>query len=181
MGKRLTNRLTSVAVNAKKTPGYYADGNGLYLQISPASTKSWVLRFMLNKRVREMGLGSLSDRTLAEARERAKKYRQLIDQDIDPINYRQAEREKNLQTARQRRTFEQCAREYHTLHANSWKNAKHAAQWISTLEHYAFPVCGHKDISDVGKADILLMLDPIWHMKIETTPRVKQRVFAVLD
>lgn len=181
MGKRQTNRLTPVAINAKKKAGYYADGNGLYLQVSSSGSKSWVLRYSLNKRAREMGLGSTSDWTLAEAREQARKYRQLLDDGIDPISHRQAERERNLQTATQRRTFEQCAREYHKLHAGSWKNPKHADQWINTLTSYAFPEFGAKDVSDITKADIIRVLDPIWTTKAETASRVRQRIRAVLD
>lgn len=181
MGKRQANKLTPVTVNAKKAPGYYADGNGLYLQVSPSGTKSWVLRFMLNKRAREMGLGSIFDRTLAEARERAKEFRQLLDDGIDPIAQRQAERQRNMLVTAQRRTFEECAIEYRNLHANGWKNAKHAAQWINTLTAYAFPIFGKKDISEVSKADILRALEPIWTTKPETASRVKQRIRAVLD
>jgi integrase len=181
MGKRQTNRLSAVTVNKEKSPGYYPDGAGLYLQISESGSKSWVLRFMLNKRAREMGLGSLSDRTLAEARERAKEYRQLVDQGIDPIEYRKLERERNIQASMQRKTFEQCAIEYRDLHASGWKNAKHAAQWINTLTAYAFPIFGKKDISSVNKADILKALEPIWTSKPETASRVRQRIRAVLD
>lgn len=73
---RARNRLTAVAVRNMNEDGYHHDGGGLYLQISPTKTKSWVLRYTLNKRVRYMGLGSAADWTLAEARERAHKYRQ---------------------------------------------------------------------------------------------------------
>lgn len=181
MGTRQSNRLTSVTINAKKLPGYYADGNGLYLQVSASGAKSWVLRFSLNKRAREMGLGSLADRSLAEAREQARKYRQKLAEGIDPIVQRKAQRASNLQAAIQRRTFEQCAREYYASHEKGWKNAKHAAQWINTLAAYAFPIFGSKDVSDVSKADILRALEPIWASKTETASRVRQRIRAVLD
>lgn len=174
-------RLSAVAVNAKKEPGYYADGDGLYLQVTATGAKTWILRFMLNKKAREMGLGSTSKYSLSEARERARKYRQLLDDGIDPIAFRQAEREKNLMVAAQRRTFEECAHEYHKLHATSWKNAKHADQWINTLTTYAFPEFGTKDVSDVSKADILRALEPIWITKPETASRLRQRIRAVLD
>lgn len=174
-------RLSAVAVNAKKEPGYYADGDGLYLQVTASGAKSWILRFMLNKRSREMGLGSTSTFSLSEAREKARKFRQMIDEGIDPIAHRQAERERNLLTTMQRRTFEQCAHEYHKLHADSWKNVKHADQWINTLTTYAFPEFGTKDVSDVSKADVLRALEPIWATKTETASRLRQRIRAVLD
>ena len=170
-----------MAVNAKSEPGYYADGDGLYLQVLASGAKSWILRFMLNKRAREMGLGSTSKYSLAEARERARKYRQLLDDGIDPIEYRKAEQAKNLAATGQRKTFEECAEEYQRLHASGWKNAKHASQWTNTLKTYAYPEFGKKDVSDVSKADILRALEPIWTTKTETAVRVRQRIRAVLD
>jgi integrase len=178
---RQGNRLSPVAINAKKKPGYYADGSGLYLQVSNSGSKSWILRYSLNKRAREMGLGSTSDWTLSEVREQARKYRQLLDDGIDPIQHRQALRDRNQAATMQRRTFEQCANEYHKLHAGSWKNLKHADQWINTLTTYAFPEFGDKDVSDVSKGDVLRALEPIWATKTETASRVKQRISAVLD
>jgi integrase len=174
-------RLSAVAVNAKKEPGYYADGDGLYLQVTASGAKSWILRFMLNKRSREMGLGSTSKYSLSEARERARKYRQMLDDGIDPIAHRDSEREKNLLVTTQRRTFEECAHEYHKLHSGSWKNAKHGDQWINTLSTYAFPEFGKKDVSDISKADVLRTIEPIWAVKPETASRVRQRIRAVLD
>jgi integrase len=174
-------RLSAVGIKAIKKPGYFADGNGLYLQVTASGAKSWVFRFMLNKRAREMGIGSLTTYSLAEARERIKKYRQLLDEGIDPIEHRQAERNNHVLATAQRRTFAQCAHEYHKLHASGWKNLKHADQWINTLTAYAFPEFGTKDVSDVSKADVLRVLEPIWATKAETASRVRQRIRAVLD
>lgn len=181
MGSRRANLLTAVAVNAKKEPGYYPDGNGLYLQVSGSGSKSWVLRFSLNKRAREMGLGSTVVRTLSEARDLAKKYRQQLAEGIDPIEARKEQRLANLMASKPKKTFGECAHDYHRLHAGSWKNPKHADQWINTLTAYAFPVFGDKDVSAVTKGDILQVLEPIWQTKAETASRVKQRIRAVLD
>jgi integrase len=181
MGKRATNRLTPVAIKAKKGPGYYSDGNGLYLQVSDSGSKSWIFRFSLNKRAREMGLGSLSDYTLAEARDHVREYRQLLDKGIDPIEHRNAERQKISAAQAQRRTFEECAREYIKLHASGWSNAKHGQQWTNTLEAYALPYFGTKDVSGIDKTDVLRALEPIWLTKPETASRVRQRIRAILD
>ena len=56
------NRLSARAVDTVKKPGLLADGGGLYLQVSKSGAKSWLYKFMLNGRSREMGLGSLEDR-----------------------------------------------------------------------------------------------------------------------
>jgi integrase len=190
VGKRQTERLTAVAVNAKKERGYYADGNGLYLQVGKphevdgkrkTGSKSWVFRFTLHGKAREMGLGSITTYSLAEARDQARKCRQQLDAGIDPINSRDNERAQLKLITAQRRTFSQCAAEYHRLHADGWKNAKHADQWINTLTTYAYPIFGERDVSDVSKADVLRALEPIWATKPETASRVRQRIRAVLD
>lgn len=181
MVKRQTNRLTAITVNSKKVQGFYLDGNGLYLQVSASGSKSWILRFMLAGRTRDMGLGSTSDWTLSEVREQARKYRQLLAEGIDPIEHRNIERAKNLLRTAQRRTFEECAVEYQKLHATGWKNVKHASQWTNTLATYAYPYFGSVDVSEVTKAHILNALEPIWLIKPDTASRVRQRVRAVLD
>ncbi len=190
VGKRKTERLTAVAVNAKKERGYYADGNGLYLQVGKpyeengkllAGSKSWVFRYALNGKAREMGLGSISTYSLASAREKARHCRQLLDDGLDPIDQRQNERAKQKHAAAQKRTFSECAHEYHKLHADGWKNRKHADQWVNTLRTYAYPIFGERDVSDISKADVLRVLEPIWAKKPETASRVRQRIRAVLD
>jgi integrase len=181
VGSRVSKRLTQLAIKAAKKPGYYHDGDGLYLQVSSSSSTSWVQRYTFNGRAREMGLGSTRDWTLPEAREQARKNRQLLQAGIDPAQHRQAERERQRAASAQRRSFAECAREYHELHAPTWKNAKHSAQWINTLQTYVFPVFGNTDISSVNKANILAALEPIWMTKPETASRVRQRLRAVLD
>jgi integrase len=128
-----------------------------------------------------MGLGSISDRTLSEAREQARKYRQQLSEGIDPIEARKLQRQANLLANAARKTFQECALEYHKLHAGGWKNPKHSSQWINTLSAYVFRVFGSKDVSSISKTDILHALEPIWHAKTETASRVRQRIRAVLD
>lgn len=181
MGRPVRRRLSALSVSAKKEPGYYADGDGLYLQVSASGSKSWILRYRLNGKSREMGLGSLTAFSLAEARDRCRNFRQLLADGIDPIEHRQAERQNNLDAVGLRRTFEECAIDYQRLHADGWKNAKHASQWINTLKMHVFPIFGKKDVSEVTKADVLKALEPIWTTKAETAARVRQRIRAVLD
>ena len=55
------NLLSDPAVNSKKKrPGYYLDGQGLYLQVAPGGSRSWIFRYNRNKKSHEMGLGSLN-------------------------------------------------------------------------------------------------------------------------
>ena len=91
-------RLTALKVARTKAPGYYADGGGLYLQVTVNSrdgepAKSWIYRYMLRGRAREMGLGSLSAISLQEARNRVGEYRRQRHDGIDPIEARKALRE----------------------------------------------------------------------------------------
>lgn len=177
MGKRELERLSALAVKKATLAGYHADGGGLYLQVSPTGSKSWIYRFTLNKKEREMGLGSYPDVPLAKARELATASRLLAKSGIDPIVARDSQRA----ALQHQRTFAECAAEYHQTHQHTWKNEKHASQWTNTLQTYAYPVFGSKAVSDVSKADILAALTPIWTTKAPTAARVKQRIHAVLD
>jgi integrase len=178
--------LADSAVRSRsKKPGYYLDGNGLYLQVSKTGSRSWIFRYTLNGKTREMGLGSLTAFGLAQARERAQRARQLLADGIDPIEKRAGERKaieahRTAERARAK-TFEDCAREFHEASADEWKNAKHAAQWINTLTQYAFPKFGSLPVGDVGKAEIVSALAPLWKSKAETASRLLQRIRTVLN
>lgn len=179
------NQLTDLAVRSKKSPGYYLDGRGLYLQVAPSGGRSWLLRYTLRGRTREMGLGSLLDFGLARARERAQQARALLADGIDPIDHRAAalaERAAHEAVIKQTSvTFEACAREFHLAHAENWKSAKHASQWINTLTQYVFPKFGSLPIKDVGKGEVLKALTPLWNTKAETASRLLQRVRTVIN
>ena len=113
---RTRNRLSPRKVQTVVEPGYYADGGGLYLQVSKAGTKSWIFRYTLDKRTREMGLGSLSVVSLKSARELADKNRLLVAQRIDPIEHRSAEHSKRTADNAARKTFKDCAEAYVDAH-----------------------------------------------------------------
>lgn len=178
---RLVKRLTHKTVEAKKEPGYYSDGAGLYLQVSRSGSKSWLFRFMLNGKAREMGLGSVLAVSLEEARSKARECRSLLDQKIDPIAARDdAERARQLEEARTR-TFDQCAEAYIESHKAGWKSAKHAQQWENTLKTYASPVFGSLPVQDVDEALVMTVIEPLWRTKTETATRVRNRIELVLD
>lgn len=180
------NLLTDAAVKSKnKAPGYYLDGRGLYLQIAPKGGRSWLLRYTMAGKTREMGLGPVFDVGLARARELAQEQRELVAQGVDPIAHRDKLRvQRNVaevQAAQASVTFETCAREYHKAHVDNWKNARHGDQWINTLSTYVFPVCGKLPVGAVGKAEIQKALLPIWKKKAETASRVFQRIRTVIN
>ena len=123
-----------------------------------------------------MGLGPVDDFTLDEARERARKARQLLHDGIDPIDARQTERTKQkAETALAKAknvTFQECAEKYFKFHSPKWKNAKHSAQFLSTLRMYAYPVLAKLPVAAIDKALVLKALEPIWFDKTETASRV---------
>jgi len=132
-----------------------------------------------------MGLGPVDDFTLDEARERARKARQLLKDGFDPIDVRKEERAKRAAdvavAAAANVTFKECAEQYFKFHSRKWKNAKHAAQFLSTLRMYAYPVLGKVPVAAIDKALVLKAIEPIWYQKTETASRVRGRIEAVLD
>ncbi|MGE0733604.1 MAG: tyrosine-type recombinase/integrase [Alphaproteobacteria bacterium] len=159
----------------------YHDGAGLYLQVGNGSAKSWVLRFTLNKRTREMGLGSARDVPLAEARRRAAAFRQQRAAGVDPIDTRQAERRASKTAQATAVTFKQAAEAYVTAQEASWKNEKHRQQWRSTLDTYASPTLGNIPVASVDVGLVMKVLEPIWQVKPETASRLRGRIESVLD
>jgi len=184
---RAIHKLSSRRVSTVNEPGRYSDGGGLYLQArrhlngKDGLTKSWLFRFMIDGRPREMGLGSIDDVSLAEARQLAADYRKHVREGIDPIDRRAAERAKAKAANVERKKFEWCAEKYMSAHSDSWKNAKHRQQWSNTLKAYVYPVFGDKDVRLIETGDVLEALEPIWSGKTETATRVRQRIEAVLD
>jgi integrase len=183
---RTTKKLTAAAVKNVKEAGYLGDGGGLYLQVTPSRagdgepSKSWVFRYQLNKRQREMGLGSLATFSLAEARERATRCRQLLADKKDPISFRDAERAGAALEAARTLTFDACAEKYIEAHRSGWRSPKHAEQWAATLATYASPVFGKLAVQDVDTALVMRALGDIWKTKTETAGRVRGRIEAVL-
>jgi integrase len=170
--RRPAKTLTAQYVRNAKDPGKHFDGNGLFLRIDKAGGRYWVQRITIQGKRREIGIGSPELVTLAEARESALVNRRLVQAGGDPL---QAKRE-----ARAMLTFEEAARKVYEIHKPSWSNAKHAAQFISTLESYTFPKMGRIRVADVTAADILEALQPIWLTKPETARRVRQRIGMVM-
>ena len=179
--RRRLSRLTAKEIAAKRTPGSYADGAGLYLQVGPTLTKSWLFCYALNGRAREMGLGPLHTVTLAEAREKAKRQRALLLDGIDPLEAKKAGRTALAAERARTVTFAECAKQYIEAHRADWKNSKHAEQWTATLATYAEPVFGNLPVQDVDTALVVKALEQIWTKKPETASRVRSRIENVLS
>lgn len=164
--------LTAAKVKQATEPGKYYDENGLYLRIKPTGAKTWAQKIVIDGKQRELGLGSAALVTLAEARELARINRKAARAGGDPI----AERKRESAVP----TFNEAVHRVYALHEPSWRNKKHAAQFLTTLEQYVSLVCGHKKISEVTSQDVMNALMPIWLTKAETARRVKQRISVVM-
>ena len=173
--------LTALAVSRKTKPGLYRDGGNLYLHITKAGVKSWVFRFMLGGKAREMGLGPLHTVTLADARAKAAEARKLLLDGVDPIETRNATRIAANVVAAKSYTFDHCSEAYIASHRAGWRNAKHADQWENTLKSYASPTFGALPVQAVDTALVMKALEPIWTKKAETATRVRGRIEAILD
>lgn len=165
--------LTATAVKAAREPGRYGDGDGLFLLVGKGGSKSWMVRIQKNGRRRDIGLGSARKVPLKLARERASEVREQVEAGIDPV----AERRKAAGVP----TFREAAIQVHAEHERGWKNGKHSAQWLSTLENYAFPTFGDRSVADVDAAAVRDALAAIWLKKPETARRVRQRIRTVID
>lgn len=173
-------------VKTKRKPGRYGDGGGLWLQVSQIDegkpvTKSWLFRYMINGRARQMGLGSVDTFKLKEARERARIARQQVADGIDPIDARDAVVKAEQAKSAASKTFKECAEQYIKDHGDSWKNVKHRGQWGTTLKEYAYPVIGELNVADVDLPHVLKILEPIWKEKTETASRLRGRIEKVLS
>lgn len=173
-GRHPVNALTAVQVRNLKTSGRFADGNGLYLVVDESGARRWLLRTVVRGKRRDIGLGSALLVPLAEAREKAQVLRKIAREGGDPI----VERDKGK---REVPTFKKAAETVHEEHSPSWKNPKHAAQWINTLKQYAYPTIGDRPIDQIDTPEILRVLGPIWLTKPETARRVRQRIGTVFD
>ena len=173
---KTTHRLTAISASNIKKPGLYPDGAGLYLRVKPSGSRSWVFRYMHDRKPRYLGLGSAASVSLATARSLAGDARCQLDLGEDPIEARRlAEREAAADKARSM-TFKQCAEAYMAAHEPSWKNAKHREQWHSTLRRYLYPKFGGVPVSTVSTEMVLDALQPIWHAMPETARKVRGRI-----
>jgi integrase len=174
-------KLTALAVTQAKRRGYYGDGGGLFLQVSPNGAKSWVFRFKEAGKLREMGLGPVHTIGLADAREKARECRRLRLDGLDPIEVRKATRTHLKLDAAKAMTFKACAERYIAAHKAGWRNPKHAAQWPSTLAAYAYPAFGTLPVQTIDVGLVMKAVEPIWTVKPETAGRVRGRIESVLD
>lgn len=179
---RAINKLSNLRIKAIKNAGRYSDGDGLYYYVSKTGNRSWVFRYRdrVTGKLRDHGLGAARDVTLEQAREAARTARGELRSGVDPIDTRKAQRLEATRRRLQAVTFGQCTERYIDSHRAAWRNAKHAAQWRSTLDTYAAALLP-RPVAEIDDSAVLGALEPIWASKTETATRLRQRIEAVLD
>jgi integrase len=196
MPRKLSNALTPFVVKSAK-PGRHADGGGLHLLVKKSGARSWVFRFMLKGKARDIGLSRCPEAvellkragneelTLAQARDVAAIYRLKVKAGIDPLAERDREAAEALAAAQAAQiagiSFREVADAHIAANEGSWRNAKHRQQWSNTLITYAYPVVGELPVAEIGTSHVLKILEPIWKAKPETASRVRGRIETILD
>lgn len=178
---RNINKLTARGLVSLTEPGLYGDGSGLYFQVSKWRTQSWLYRFSLNKRRRDMGLGPYPDVTLQAARDKAAECRALVREGVDPIENRKLTKARTIADQGKFVTFKDAAEQYIKANEAGWSNLKHSQQWRNTLATYAYPIIGTLPVNVIETTHVQKILTPIWTEKVETAKRVRGRIEAVLD
>ena len=196
MPKKVANALTPLQVKNAK-PGRHVDGNGLHLLVKTSGARSWVLRYSLQGKTRDIGLSRCPEAlvlleqsgreelSLAQARDLAAIYRLKVRAGIDPLSEREKQAEAlrvtQAQVAAERVTFRDAAQSYLVSRESTWRNAKHRQQWHNTINTYVFPTLGALPVAEIGTAEVLGVLEPIWKSKTETASRVRGRIEAIID
>ena len=173
------NKLSVSGIKSKK-PGRYGDGGGLWLQVRDPSHRSWLFRYAIDGKQRQMGLGPLPDVSLAEARDAAMAARKLLRAGEDPIEVKRAGKAAKAVDAAAM-SFRAVLDLYLAAHEETWKNPKHRQQWRNSLDTYAMPIFGDRLVAAVDTGAVMRVIEPIWKAKPETASRVRGRIEAVLD
>ena len=175
--------LGALQVSRLTAPGAHFVGGvaGLFLEIKEGGSRSWVLRATVAGKRRDMGMGGFPDVTLAQARERARTARDQVRAGTDPIQSRREARSALAAASAKAKTFDHCVEAFMKAKSGEWKNAKHKAQWQSTLDTHAKSKLGNVLVQDVDLTLVLSVLEPIWQTTTETASRLRGRIETVLD
>lgn len=174
----MTIKLDFKTVQNLKSAGRYTDAlvKGLQLWVKPNNRKYWIFRFSHHKRSHDLSLGVFPALSIAQARIEAQKVRDQLEMDINPALVRKPEKLPKQDKV----LFKEFALDCLEKKKPEWSNQKHAAQWLYTLEEFAFPVIGKKELDEIDTDDILAILEPIWSTKTETASRLRGRLEWIL-
>ena len=174
-------KLTQSFLRSVETRGSYHDERGLILRVSVNGTKNWILRYQLNNRRHDLGLGSFPTVSLKAARLAVDTYRLDLSQGIDPLTKRASLQYEQTLITRASVTFRHEAERYISTHRQSWKNVRHVQQWSNSLRDHVYPLLGEMPVGSIKTEHVLDVLMPIWTSIPETAFRLRNRIELVLD
>lgn len=167
--------LTVAQVKSIKEPGRYRDSPNLYLQVVPKGTRSWLFQYMINGRTRMMGLGSVADVSLAEARAKRDECRKLLREGVDPLGHREA-----TKAARPRSiTFAEAAEEYLSQRKAAWRNPKTLSAFRAALANHAKSLA-KVPVDAITLDHVTAVLKPIWSSRPVTASKLRGSIERVL-
>ena len=180
---RTAEKLSALVVKRlSTTPGMHAVGENLYLQVKQRRCVSWVLRYMLDQKARYMGLGSFRNWTLADARERAREQRKLLDDGRDPLDVRDEIKKRERVDAARGTTFQECAAPLRQRPPRRLaQQATRGPMGNDARDSTAYPVVGALPVQAIDTTLVLKVLEPIWTAKPETASWLRGRLEAILD
>jgi integrase len=176
-------KIRTATQTANAPAGMHGAGKGLYLKkpSDDPGAGSWIFRFRLDGKRREMGLGTLADVSLADARAHAERLRVQRREGRDPIDERQDRRRKaKRRAARVQATFRQAAESYLEAHGHSWKGRRARALWLNPLVKYAYPAIGDLALDAITVTDIKAILFAMAGTP-EAARRVRSHIATVFD
>ncbi|HXI86918.1 MAG TPA: integrase arm-type DNA-binding domain-containing protein [Parvularculaceae bacterium] len=187
MPRKLSNALTPFNVK-NAMPGRHVDGGGLHLLVKASGARSWVFRYMLKGKARDIGLGAAAGSdalSLADARDAASALWLKVKAGTDPLEERARAAAEALAASQAAKiagiTFKAVAEVYIAAHEGGWRNDKHRKQWRSTLETYVYPEIGELPVAEIDTPHVLNILESIWKAKPETAGRIRGRIETILD
>jgi len=192
---RKERQLSPMAPKHCTRVGYNSDGGGLYLQVKATKdgdgfSRSWVFRYFWQGRRRDMGLGSVKDWSLSEARDRAYDLRQMVSRGIDPIADRTSKKAKPVENP-EVVTFGKAASAYVRKNEKKWTHPVHRRQWQQSLQDYILPILGPLDVARISTKDVVKALQqPVkdedgkehefWEHHSRTADRCRNRIELIL-
>jgi integrase len=178
---------------SKGEPGRHLDSNGLYLIVTGKRTAHWERRYELHGSGQWMGLGGIGAFSLAEARERNRRISQLLADGIDPLVEKRARKAALLASAATKLTFKEATLRFVEQRDAAWTSAKHAREYLTSLQRYAWPILGGLDVAVIDVPHILAVLEQpvpaaqgrpggtLWIARTVSADRLRNRIESVLS
>ncbi|MEQ8857602.1 MAG: integrase arm-type DNA-binding domain-containing protein [Pseudomonadales bacterium] len=186
MGKQTSLTVAGIDSRIKKAlPKLYSDAGarGLYLKTTTAGTGSWIFRWRdrATNKLRDMGLGSTTEITLAEARDLARDLHRQVRDGGDPIAERHRKRQERIAEQAKAQTFRQVAQAFYAarIEATGYSE-KHKKRWQSTMTMHVYPKIGAMLVKDVELAHVESVLAPIWADHLDMARKIRQNLEKII-